>query len=131
MKVGFTGTQRGMTERQMQEVRRLLRELRPTEVHAGDCVGADLEFAVLASEMGIPVVGHPPADPKKRAFFAGYSKTEDPLPYMARNGGIVDAVDVLIACPKEEEEVLFSGTWATVRRGRKKSRCRVIVLPPF
>ncbi len=41
-------------------------------------------------------------------------------PYLERNRDIVDASEVLIACPSTREEVMRSGTWATVRYARKK-----------
>lgn len=53
----------------------------------------------------------------------------DPLPPLERNHRIVDACDVLIACPKDAQEQLRSGTWATVRYARKQGK-RVIVITP-
>jgi hypothetical protein len=62
---------------------------------------------------------HPPVIPTKRAF-----KTGDILwpeyPYMERNQHIVDCADVLIATPSTSVEQLRSGTWATIRRARRK-----------
>ena len=39
--------------------------------------------------------------------------------YLERNRDIVDACDILIACPRTLKEELRSGTWATVRYARK------------
>lgn len=41
-------------------------------------------------------------------------------PPLVRNHDIVDSTELLIACPKEQVEVLRSGTWATIRYARKK-----------
>ena len=43
----------------------------------------------------------------------------DPLD---RNQAMIDNCDVLIACPRTHREVDRSGTWATVRRGRRADR---------
>lgn len=40
--------------------------------------------------------------------------------YMERNDALVEHADLLIAFPRTEHEVLRSGTWATVRRARKR-----------
>jgi hypothetical protein len=40
--------------------------------------------------------------------------------YLARNDKLVELADRLIAFPKTSKEVLRSGTWATIRRARKK-----------
>lgn len=40
--------------------------------------------------------------------------------YMARNDALVANADILIAFPQGPQEVLRSGTWATVRRAIKK-----------
>ncbi len=56
MKVGFTGTRKGMTEFQKTEVRRLLTEYmhgRDMEAHHGDCIGADTDFHNICIDMCI------------------------------------------------------------------------------
>jgi hypothetical protein len=68
MRVGFTGTRRGMTDAQKDTVRGLLVRLRPAECHHGYRVGADAEFHALAEETGALLVIHPPADDSQRAF---------------------------------------------------------------
>lgn len=40
--------------------------------------------------------------------------------YMKRNDRLVDHADVLLAFPRNRNEYLRSGTWATVRRARKR-----------
>lgn len=40
--------------------------------------------------------------------------------YMARNDRTIELADVLIAFPETPDEVLRSGTWATVRRAQRK-----------
>jgi hypothetical protein len=121
MKIGFTGTQRGMTEAQQWAVARELDALPPGhEFHHGDCIGADAEAHFLAKNRGYRVVIHPPTDEKKRAFCAGYVAILRPAPYLERNQAIVAAVDRLIAAPAEDREILRSGTWATIRHALRK-----------
>lgn len=118
MKVGFTGTRKGMSPRQRRQLAAILHAV--TEIHHGDCVGADEQAHELAVEAGIRRVVHPPSNPGKRAW-CGIDDGSTVLPakpYLARNRDIVDACDVLMAAPYGPEEVR-SGTWSTVRYARK------------
>jgi hypothetical protein len=134
MKIGFTGTQRGMTAHQKARLVTILTALWPEadelkwEFHHGDCVGADFEAATIAKQLGFWIVGWPPEIATKRAYFKS-DETHDPAPYLERNRFIVNATERLIAAPKENEEVLRSGTWATIRHARKMSRPIDIVWP--
>lgn len=127
-RVGFTGTQRGMTAKQKFEVTRLLDELCPSEVHHGDCVGADEELHEIADNLTCWIIVHPPNSDVKRAFCTG-SEELPPRPYLHRNEDIVNSVDVLIACPATAHEVKRSGTWTTIRHARKIG-LRVEVIAP-
>lgn len=130
MRVGFTGTRRGLTERQEAGVLLLLAHLGASELHHGDCVGADAYAHALALEKGIRVILHPPTDPRERAFCCGATITLPALPYLERNRKIVDMTEILIATPAEQTgEALRSGTWATVRYARKQGR-RIYVVRP-
>src|SRR5258708_38911504 len=121
MKVGFTGTQRGLTERQRVMLGLYLAGLEGAceEFHHGDCIGADAEAHELVRRYNVPVVIHPPDNSSKRAFCSDYHAAMPLSPYLARNRDIVDAVDLMIACPSGIE-VRRSGTWATVRYARQK-----------
>lgn len=126
--VGFTGTQRGMTERQGRAFGLFL-QAHATEFHHGDCIGADFDAHRWALLLGIPVVLHPPSEPRKRAWCRGCVRELPPAPYMVRNQAIVDACDVLVATPGEYVEQLRSGTWSTVRKARRAAKQIVIVFP--
>jgi hypothetical protein len=136
MKLGFTGTQRGMTPVQHKMVQhkmvqhkmvqhKMVQSLRldwsPTEVHHGDCIGSDEEMHALcrlhASQARIMV--HPPLESKKRAFCAG-DTVLPPRSYLERNYDIVDAVEAMSATSESMCEVRRSGTWSTIRYARKK-----------
>lgn len=114
MKVGFTGTQIGMSDRQKQILQDMLAHFRPLEFHHGDCVGADAEAHDIVASIGLKIVIHPPLNGAKRAFKTGGEVLEK-KDYLQRNHDIVDATDVLIVAPKTDQEELRSGTWATYR----------------
>lgn len=127
MKIGFTGSQHGMTKEQWNSIVQIIKKLNPIEVHHGDCIGSDTQFHSLCAAH-IKTIIHPPNDKSKRAFNVGYIVL--PLkPYLKRNQDIVNACDLLIATPKEKREVLRSGTWATIRYARKVNVPRIILLP--
>lgn len=68
MRIGFTGTRRGMTEAQGLTLRALLATQHATEFHNGDCIGADAEAHDIAVAMGCEVVIHPPIIDAERAW---------------------------------------------------------------
>ncbi len=137
MKVGFIGTQRGMTNPQAHELIEYLIELHMAndlrEFHHGDCIGADSHFhtimmKLLKYEAHNLIYIHPPENESKRAWC--YSKhVFTPKPYIERNHDIVDAVDIVIAAPKERYEVLRSGTWATIRYARTAGKTVHVIDP--
>lgn len=130
MKVGFTGTQHGMThEQQVKFVTTFNGLLKLQELHHGDCVGADHQAHRQAIMCGIRVVIHPPDSVAKRALCRGYSEIRPPLPYLERNHNIVNETELLIATPGTMIEVPRSGTWATVRYARKLRRKIIIIWP--
>ena len=130
MKVGFTGTQIGMTGSQYVAFMDLIALLKPTEFHHGDCIGADSSAAklVLSWFPECAVVCHPPKYATKRAFVGGTILCPAKS-YMDRNRDIVDACDVLVACPRSDSEELRSGTWSTVRYARRVGKTIRFVFP--
>lgn len=119
--ISFTGTQEGMSSRQKSTLRAVLKGAR--ELHHGDCIGADEEADQIARDMGVDVVIHPPSDSKKRAYCAKPGDVVwEPRPYLERNHDIVDEGTEVIAAPRTDREELRSGTWATVRYGRRLGR---------
>lgn len=127
VKVGFTGTQHGMTFMQKETLYHLLLELGPDEFHHGDCIGSDAEAHDIAVIIGIEIHIHPPNNPSKRAYKKG-TQIYPELPYLSRNTNIATKTNILIATPGEDYEVIRSGTWSTVRRARKLDRKIYIIL---
>ncbi len=131
MKLGFTGTQNGMTVRQQAAVKSLIYKegIHIEEFHHGDCVGADEEACKMVQDLisvwyhgdDTPtnkiIHCHPPDNKRARA----YTKADvmhPTAPYLDRNHDIIDTTDTLIAAPNNMHQVLRSGTWATIRYAR-------------
>ena len=130
-RVGFTGTQNGMTEKQLIMLQGLLSN-GCDEFHHGDCVGADAQAHRLVTDMdkSPPIFIHPPKDDSKRAFCPTLDERMcEPEEYLKRNHHIVDECDALIATPATNQEVIRSGTWATVRYARTQGKF-VTIIPP-
>ena len=122
MKIGFTGTQKGMSDLQIEEIFNILTFFKDGEFHHGDCIGSDIQAALIAKELGYYVVSHPPIIMSKRGYFDQNDKILKPLDYIKRNHVIVDCTDVLIAAPRTNIEEIRSGTWATIRYAEKKDK---------
>lgn len=124
MKVGFTGTRKGMNDHQKDGVRRLLIDLGATEGHHGDCEGADEEFHSICVELGIRTVGHPPMIQTFRAF----CEVDDVFPprdYLVRNRNIVRNVEQIIGAPKDQvapHSLRGQGTWSTIKYSRERAK---------
>lgn len=128
MKIGFTGTQRGMTEDQFRVLRVLLGAEERDEFHHGDCIKSDNDAATMAAAIGHKTVAHPPIECKKRAYHKSDVVLE-PLDYMVRNAALALVADVLIATPGQVAEVLRSGTWMTIRTMRRLKKPIIIIFP--
>ena len=107
----------------------LKQECEPKAFYSGGARGVDTLAACFALEL-FPQAEHHLVVPD------GYDWNDDGLlqidrwksiiwvtgGYMKRNDALVRACDILLAFPKTAKEELRSGTWATVRRGRKAGR---------
>lgn len=132
-RLGFTGTQIGMTQAQRITLAMCLATLDPASLAHGDCIGSDEQAHAMALTACVRVYIHPPLDVSKRAWCEGATYVFAPDEYLVRNRAIVDACDILIATPKRMIEELRSGTWATVRYARRlrgANRKQVIVINP-
>ena len=129
MIIGFTGTRDGTTTSQITILEKYLMEHEISQAHHGDCRGADEEFHhLIYGRLPIMIFIHPPTNKSKRAFCKGGTILPK-NPYITRNHDIVNACEVLIACPKTDYEQIRSGTWATVRHARRTYKPIVIIYP--
>lgn len=132
MILGFTGTRHGMTERQRAAVSEYLDKYGPTEIHVGDCKGADSEFldAALLCNGNFPprTHGHPCDISEWRAGrrYDHLYPVKNPL---ARNRDIVEASDELLAAPRTFKPEPHSGTWATIKMAQESRKTVVIAWP--
>lgn len=135
MKIGFTGTRLGMKDPQAEAFDNLVIKLfyesgKIREFHHGDCIGADKEARDLVSSLaGVWIHCHPCNLEKFRAY-TKYDRCYEVLPPIKRNKSIVDATDILIACPGGTTELhRGSGTWSTIRYARSQHKKIYIVYP--
>lgn len=126
MEVGFTGSRKGLAFEQRRVLRKELQKV--TVFRHGDCVGADFEAWEEARAQGIWTIAHPPNVGKLRAYTEN-DESWPPRPYLEWNHDIVNASEVLIACPGKKGEVLRSGTWAAIRHAQKTKKPVTIIYP--
>jgi len=131
MRIGFTGTQKGMWPFQKLKLRYLLTTANAkgyNEFAHGDCIGADQMAHDIAIELGYKIIIHPPINASKRAFCCENAyEVKDAKEYLDRNHDIVDSSDVMIATPEQDTEQVRSGTWATIRYAKKKKKKMIII----
>lgn len=130
-RVGFTGTQNGMTKLQLMSCTAALTALHGMKANIfehGDCIGADAQAHAIAVHLCFDIIIHPSYYKNKRAFCTGAKLVMDPKPYLLRNRNIVRDVDILVAAPSGPE-TLRSGTWSTVRYAMKIGKTVTIVWP--
>lgn len=122
MIVGFTGTRNGMTEEQKLRLARFLEDAKLSSPYQcalfhGACHGADLEAAAIAAARGFNVVPFP-------------RENETPEANKARDRLIVAGSDILVAAPSGWVEITRgSGTWYTMREGRRQDKRVYVVWP--
>lgn len=137
MDLGFSGTQKGMTEAQTEAVWSMIAAIAliypqgKVNAHHGLCIGADWQFHVMCRGWVIPIIGHPPVNKSKVAKFdmSDFAYLWDDKDYLDRNTDIVNCSTSFIGAPGEMEEQLRSGTWSTIRKAKKKGIRGVIVFP--
>ncbi len=133
MNVGFTGTRAGMTAKQKKTVAHLLQkivaEYDNVHAHHGDCVGADSEFHYMCLNLDIPMTHYPCTLKSQRVHLPGAVEIRPPRAPLDRNKDIVRASNLVIATPKEKDEILRSGTWSTIRFAAKSGVPVILVSP--
>lgn len=136
--LSVTGTRRGLTEPQHAQLSTIIALCRVRgfgTLHDGDCIGVDLQAREIAQTHGYRLFSHP-STASTRAFNrlpngAVISPDEEfePKSPLTRNRDIVDAGDLLVACPAEMEEIMRSGTWSAVRYAKKMLKRIIFAFP--
>ncbi len=131
--IGFTGTQIGLTHQQALALKSFLDQQTSFAIHHGDCIGADKHYDSIARVcLGFEwAVIYPANLDGKRAYCTVGPRdvVKTPMGPLQRNEKIVEACDFLIACPKEDQMQLRSGTWTTVRYALKANKPVKVILP--
>lgn len=125
MIVGVTASRRGMTLNQLDELCEGLIALGATELHHGDCVGGDEQAHAIGRSLGLRIVGHPPDNPRLRAF-CDCDELRPELPYMVRNRAIVTTCELLAGGPDRPRSPR-SGTWLTIGYAERIGRPHVVL----
>lgn len=125
-RLGFSGTRASMTPEQLRTVVQLIADYGPEELHHGDAIGADAQFATIPGNFRR--IAYPSDRPSQRAYCPA-DEVKTPKPPLTRNRHIVDASDGIIAAPAEAEEQQRGGTWSTIRFARSRGKLLAIVLP--
>lgn len=131
--ISFTGTRSGMTKYQIETFVEIIISYKDKIdkvilIH-GDCIGADATAHLLAADNNVEIRMRPCDMDSQRAFSEGGEIIADPEPPLIRNRKIVDDGDELIACPFGYEEVMRSGTWATIRYAKRNKKPITIIWP--
>jgi hypothetical protein len=129
---GETGTRNGATKLQVASIGWLWSRYDIKELRDGDCVGTDAQLYHLARAMDLRVTIHPPVKDTFRAFCGSYDTKTTVLPergYFIRDRDLVDASEVVVACPKQVLELgkMSGGTWYTINYTRQVKKPLAIV----
>lgn len=129
---GFTGTRKGLTEKQSIALVYLLSQLqhKVNKYRHGDCLGADVMFHDILVRSGFyDQIELHPCDLKTQRAFCKAPVIHEPKPPLERNKDIVRQSSILLVCPSGEKEVLRSGTWATYREGIRRNKNVIVIYP--
>jgi hypothetical protein len=143
IELGFTGTRHGMTDAQREAFRKVFWELpdRVGRFNHGACKGADAEAAAIVRgfHLGTNIAAYPgrgahdeEGDENPWLDKEALNDADEIHPtktHFARNRDIVNAVDVLIACPPCKPLPSSGGTAYTVTFARKSGKRVIIVWP--
>jgi len=125
-----------MTEHQIEEVYDVLTRVMyecgldniTPELHHGDCVGVDVQAAIIAKELGYKIICHPPAVSEQQGHFGG-DVIRKPSGYLQRDRAIVDECDALLVVPLQMERQSKGGTWYTHDYAKKKNKPYIVLWP--
>lgn len=125
----ISGSRYGATLAQECELRDTLYKLREFAhwLNHGDCKGIDeLAYHCWKSLAGNTRC-YPPLNSKYRAFTAHNNEMMPKGTYFDRNEALVNAADILIACPKEDNNK--GGTWHAINYADSVGKVVKIILP--
>jgi hypothetical protein len=127
-KLSITGTSRGATEYQLEEITSILNlHYSPNiEFHHGNCIGVDFQAANIAKRLGYEVICHPHLDDK---IIHDSDQVMVSLPHFVRNRILVNICDMLIVAPFESTPQKLGGTWYTYDYAVKINKPVTLIYP--
>ena len=133
--LGITGTRIGMNEEQKSKLITVIetllfnKEHHERVFHHGQCIGVDVEAAVLLkNKFGFTIVSHPPI--KKELIGVCENDSVKPAKdYFARNRDIVNSCDLLLVIPRENTHQKYGGTWYTHDYALKQKKPIILLTP--
>jgi hypothetical protein len=129
MILGMTGNRDGMTQEQKNTMVRGLTHFKVTELHHGDCIGADADAHDIASINGLSITIHPPEKDELRAFKREEGDYEhETKGYFPRNRDIVNDSQILFGFPRSAMEGR-GGTWYTINYAKRIGKPVYVILP--
>ena len=147
MHVGITGSRHNLPGSQIESLYRVLTDLAYRDgnihdsgivLHHGCCTGADESAHKLMSIIpGVAIIGHPGKDARGNSPYlmdmtSFVGKLYPRKLYADRNHDIVNACELLIACPaypENDKRSTRSGTWQTIRMARN-TNCIIAYISP-
>lgn len=127
MKIGITGTRKGMSGAQKVAFVTFLINNEITEQVDGCCIGVDAESFEIAKRWGIKTIGRPGHSKRNPNELSNRDNRErdvmhESKPFFERNRDIVDGCEMLVAMPYELGT--GGGTNYTINlQGRSEGRC--------
>lgn len=126
--LGFTGTRKGLSEKQKLYLKNIFKENPNSLLLHGGAEGADEQAHLIFRNQNLKnkIIIFPsrnlsfPFDENVEV-----REKEEPL---KRNKIIVSLCDILLVCPKTEKEELRSGTWSTCRYAKKLGKQILIIV---
>jgi hypothetical protein len=129
MRIGISGTRKGVTKEQEATLRRILSSRGITRLTHGGCHGVDEEAdAIYRESQPFPVVSVFPA-------ISGRGKYPRPeiihheMEPLKRNPLIVEDSELMLIVPAQFNETPRGGTWTTYRYAIKYGVLTIIILP--
>lgn len=133
--IGVTGTRDGMSLKQKETLLEILEHIihkHPSikESHHGQCVGVDVEFAIIVKEdFNLKVVSHPPLKTELIGSCFNH-EVKEPKSYFERNRDIVNSSDLMFVIPRENTpQKNKGGTWYTYHYSLKNKKPTILIEP--
>ena len=139
MIIGVSATRNGLTDKQKEACLSILHHINfkvgISEIHHGDCVGGDVDFAAIAHTMvnRPQIIAHPgiAMGEKENTLRANFPHNDTIHPtqtHFARNRTIVNASDVMFILPYSENKT-GGGTWYTYDFAVKQKKTIIVIFP--